>query len=89
MTLAAPIGTGRTVVVPTTSRAATVRAPPPGPPEGCMTYTWYHSAPLIDVHATVRSWPLSVAWLTLGAVAGLAGTAAVKSFDVLHGPQPA
>ena len=91
MTLAAPFGTGRTVVVPTTSRAATVRAPPPGPPDGLDRL---HLVPLGAARprssATVRSLPLSVAWRRSSArSSGRRRQGGGEVVRRAHGPQPA
>src|SRR5688572_10456426 len=89
-TLADPGGTGNVTEVVESWRAATVRAPPPGPAGGGWT-TWirYRSAPPTALQLQPALLPVTVQVKPDGALAGTAPKVTVKSTGVEKDPHPA
>src|SRR5687767_1671427 len=89
-TLAAPAGTGSVTDVVESCRAATVRAPPPGPAGGgCTTWIWYRSAPDTADQVQVMLFPVTGHDATVGAVDGGGIRSTEKSTALEKGPQVA
>src|SRR5688500_5386228 len=89
-TLADPGGTGSVTEGLEICRAATVRAPPPGPAGGgCTTWIWYRSAPGTADQLQLALLPVTVQPRPEGALAGTAPKVTVKSTGFEKDPQPA